>query len=377
MNENNIDDRRGIGGGEPEKNPVYARDVWHAKNKKGSRVSISCSSQASEKGWRRNKRPVFIFGCIAVGILALAALSAALGIGGIGRGAGTDISGAAHVKGDHIGVLYVEGEIGSYGDTYNHEYVLDAVEGMMLNDDNRAMMLFVNTPGGGVYESDELYLKIKEYQETTGRPVYAYFASQATSGGYYISASADKITANRNCWTGSIGVTMGTFYDASQFLEKHGIKTETIASGRNKAMGEMTSPLTAEQRQIFQSLVDEAYEQFISIVADGRDLELSYVRKIADGRLYTARQAKELKLIDDIVGTYDDAVEDLQQQFSLGDCEIYEFRYVPEYSLLDGFVKSIDRLSEAVADSGDIGAVTRLIESDGDAPIKYMCEEII
>ncbi len=80
----------------------------------------------------------------------------------------------------------------------------------MDNSDNEALMLYVDTPGGGVYESDELYLKIKEYQETTERPVYAYFASQATSGGYYISASADRITANRNCRTGSIGVTMGT-----------------------------------------------------------------------------------------------------------------------------------------------------------------------
>ena len=89
---------------------------------------------------------------------------------------------------------------------------------MAEDDRNKGMILYVNTPGGSVYASDELYLKIKDYQETTGRPVYSSMQSQATSGGYYISAPCDKIIANRNCWTGSIGVTMGTFIDISGLL---------------------------------------------------------------------------------------------------------------------------------------------------------------
>lgn len=109
------------------------------------------------------------------------------------------------------------------------------------------MILFVNSPGGGVYESDELYLKIKEYQEQTECPVYAVMGSMAASGGYYISAPADKIVANRNTWTGSIGVTIGTLYDISGLLEQYGVKTETITAGRNKAMGSSVEPMTEEQ----------------------------------------------------------------------------------------------------------------------------------
>ena len=291
-------------------------------------------------------------------------------------GSTEDISGAASVSGSHVGVLYVEGTISESDDTYNHQFALDAVQGMMDNSDNEALMLYVDTPGGGVYESDELYLKIKEYQETTERPVYAYFASQATSGGYYISASADRITANRNCRTGSIGVTMGTLYDVSGLLEKYGIKAETITSGENKAMGSMTSPLTDEQKQIFQSMIDESYEQFVSIVADGRGLDTDYVKSIADGRIYTAKQAESIKLIDGVVDTYDDAVSDMTEQFGLEHCDIYEFRYQPQAGLLDGLVQSFDRFAEAFSSGSDISALEKIMENNSEVRLQYMCREI-
>ena len=365
--------------------PVSARDIWRQKNNAGSGGAGKSAAQGGTRyygappagGARRmkNKKPFLIFGCILAGIIALAAVFSF-----VGTGSGTtyvgDLSGASGIREDHIGVLFVEGEIGSSGGTYDHQYALDAVGGMMDNGYNRGLMLFVNTPGGGVYESDELYLKIKEYQETTGRPVYAYFASQATSGGYYISACADKIAANRNCWTGSIGVTLGTLYDISGLLEKYGIKTETITSGSNKAMGSSTAPMTAEQRQIFQGLVNEAYEQFVSIVADGRGLDKEYVKKIADGRIYTAAQAEDIKLIDDIVNTYDDAIADMMEEYSLYDCEVYEFRYEPETSLLDGLIESIDKAADSIAGNGDISALAELMEDNEEIPIQYMCKEI-
>lgn len=370
--------------GDKTSGPVTARDIWRQKNKAGSSGSGTPEQQSGTRyygapptgGVRRtkNKKPFMIFGCILAGIIVLAVIFSFVGTGSteyVG-----DLSGASSIREDHIGVLYVEGEIGSSGGTYDHQYALDAVGGMMDNRYNRGLMLFVNTPGGGVYESDELYLKIKEYQETTGRPVYAYFASQATSGGYYISACADKIAANRNCWTGSIGVTIGTLYDISGLLEKYGIKTETITSGANKAMGSGTDPMTAEQRQIFQSLVDEAYEQFVSIVADGRGLDKEYVKKIADGRIYTASQAEDIKLIDDIVNTYDDAIDDMMEEYSLFDCEVYEFRYEPEAGLLDGLIESIDKAADSLAGNGDISALAELMEDNEEIPIQYMCKEI-
>ena len=245
---------------------------------------------------------------------------------------------------------------------------------MMENNKNKGLMLYIETPGGGVSESDELYLKIREYQGTTGRPVMAYLGSQATSGGYYIAAPADRIIANRNCWTGSIGVTIGNIYDISGLLAKHGIGVTTITSGANKAMGDMTAPLTPEQKQILQSLVNEAYDQFVNIVAEGRGLDEAYVRTVADGRIYTAKQAKELQLIDSIVDTYDDAVDKMMYEFDLKDCEVYEFRYEPEYSILNSLIMSIDKLAEATSGDGDIKALTELMERNNEMPLQYMCE---
>ena len=94
---------------------------------------------------------------------------------------------------------------------------------MARDDNNKGIVLYLNTPGGSVYASDELYFAIRDYQEKTKRPVYAAMQSMAASGGYYISAPCDKIYANRNCFTGSIGVTMGSYYDISELLDKYGI----------------------------------------------------------------------------------------------------------------------------------------------------------
>ena len=144
-----------------------------------------------------------------------------------------------------------------------------------------------------------------KYKSETKRPVYFYFQDQAASGGYYIAMAGDKIYANRNTWTGSIGVKTGTLYDVRGLLDKLGIKTNTITSGRNKAMGSMTTELTDEQREILQSLIDEAYNQFVRIVAKGRNMSESRVREIADGRVYSASQAKELGLIDGVCNEED------------------------------------------------------------------------
>ena len=231
----------------------------------------------------------------------------------------------------------------------------------MINDsDNKGMILYVDTPGGSVFASDELHLKIKEYQDQTGRPVYSSMQSMAASGGYYISASCDKIIANRNCWTGSIGVTMGTIYDVTGLLDKAGIKTQTITSGRNKAMGSSTEKMTAEQREILQSLIDEAYDQFVGIVAEGRDMKDSEVRKIADGRIYTAKQAQKLGLVDE-VGTFEDAVEDMKKEYKLSDCAVEEFESVVStdiWSLLGESAES--RLSAGFFSADMIEALTDL-----------------
>ena len=134
----------------------------------------------------------------------------------IGNGDGTVVGerGKISIEDEYIGRLDISGTISESeggglleSDSYHHRWLLDRIEDMKSDGKNKGMILFVNTPGGSVYASDEMYLAIQDYRKKTGRPVYSYMASQATSGGYYISAPCDRIVANRNCWTGSIGVT--------------------------------------------------------------------------------------------------------------------------------------------------------------------------
>lgn len=334
-----------------------ARDIWHEKLK-------------NSDGKKKLNKPVMIFVCI-VAVFILAALI--LRISGAGTGSEVEAAGAS---GEHIGVVHIEGTIGEDSETYNQQYIVDTISAMTENDDNKAMILYVNTPGGGVYESDEIYMKVKEYQETTGRPVYSYMASQATSGGYYISAPADKIIANRNCWTGSIGVTMGTLFDVSGLLERYGISTETITSGANKSMGSMTEPLTDEQRSIMQSMIDESYDQFVGIVAEGRNLSEEYVRTIADGRIYTAKQAESLKLVDDVTATYDEAVKQMMKDNDLYGCSVYDFKYEEDPGLLGSMIESIEKLVSATEGGSDISTVTKLLEKQNTMEPQYMCEVV-
>ena len=276
-------------------------------------------------------------------------------------------------KGDHITILHVEGTIqpDSYGAIdYSQKWTLEQIEEARLDDNNKGLILFINTPGGTVYETDEVYLELLEYQEA-GKPYYVAMGSQATSGGYYMAAPADKIFANRNCWTGSIGVTMGTFYDISGLLDKYGIETETITSGDNKAMGSSVEPMTKEQKAIFQSLVDEAYEQFVGIVADGRNMPVKEVKKLADGRIYTAQQALNNGLVDEI-GTLEDAVSGMMAEYDLHGCKENELIYESDDLWGSLFAKTAEKKTAGESGKGDIAALVELMENQGQMPIMYM-----
>ncbi|MDR3242708.1 MAG: signal peptide peptidase SppA [Clostridiales Family XIII bacterium] len=255
---------------------------------------------------------------------------------------------------------------------YQHSWTLNKIAELEDDPKNKGLILFVNTPGGGVYESDELYLKIKEYKKKTGNPVYVAMGSMAASGGYYISAPADKIYANRNTWTGSIGVMMGTVVDVSEFLEKYGVRAETFASGRNKGMGGYFDPLTDEQRAIFQGLADEAYEQFVDIVAAERDLSVETVKNIADGRVYTAKQALKLGLIDEI-GAFDEALRDMRMSYGL-DCPLVDIYRADSsfFGRLLGF-KATGSLVSALENfgKGDVSAVLDFAQNRRVAPVRY------
>lgn len=256
---------------------------------------------------------------------------------------------------DYIAVVRVDGTIAETEDTssiisssgYSHSFTMDYIKEITSDDYNKGILLVVDSPGGSVYTSDELYYALMDYKANTERPVYCYFQSYACSGGYYVSMAADEIYANRNTWTGSIGV-ISQMYDLTGLYEKLGIKEVDITSGKNKAMGSSGQTLTEEQYAIMQSLIDEAYEQFVGIVADGRGMTADKVKEIADGRVLSASQALEWKLIDGI-SRYEEYEEHIKEQVG-HNIQFYE----PEneegiLSSLLGKVQSIIPKSDAEA----------------------------
>lgn len=223
---------------------------------------------------------------------------------------------------DYIGIVDVVGTIeeqtaSGIFDTpqsYLHQSTLDYIDNLMTDYNNKGILLYVDSPGGTVYESEELYLKLQEYKEYTGNPVWVYMAHYAASGGYMVSMPADKIYANPNTTTGSIGVIMSG-YDMSGLYEKLGIRYFSITSGEYKDSSQMTE----EQMALYQEQVDECYERFVEIVSEGRDMSADEVKVLADGRTYTAKQALANGLIDEI-GLYEDMSYDMCEELG-----VYEF----------------------------------------------------
>ena len=243
---------------------------------------------------------------------------------------------------DYIAIVRVEGTIQEQADTnafgeavgYQHVTTLDYIDNLIADSSNVGILLYVDSPGGSVYESEELYLKLKEYKEKTGRPIWDYMAHYAASGGYMVSMAADKIYANPNTTTGSIGVIMSG-YDMSGLYEKLGIRYVSITSGANKDSSQMTD----EQIAIYQEQVDEYYNKFVGIVAEGRSMSEEDVKVLADGRTYTANQAIDNGLIDEIA-LYDDMVSEMRDELGTG--EFYELEATQ--SVLASFLSKAEKL---------------------------------
>lgn len=252
---------------------------------------------------------------------------------------------------DNIAILYIEGTIQPEGDTYNQNWVLSNIEKLKNDPKNHAIILFINSPGGTVYEADETYLALQSYK-STGKKVYAYMGALAASGGYYISCAAEKIYANRNTLTGSIGVIAGQFIDITDFLENHGIYYETIHAGKNKNMGNYNEPVTDEQLEIMQSIADECYDQFTSIVSTSRHIPYKEVLPLCDGRIYTATQALKNGLIDG-VGTWDDFITFvMNENESFENCKQIVFRYERQKGFFENMISSFVGKPKAKAQSG-------------------------
>ena len=202
-------------------------------------------------------------------------------------------------SGDKIAIIEIDGVILDSKDT------LDEIERVSKSDSVKGAIIRINSPGGGVAPSQEIYSELRKL--SSKKPVVASLSSVAASGGYYIASAADKIVANSGTLTGSIGVIMD-FSNVQGLFEKVGLKNNVIKSGRYKDIGSPHREMTVDERQLLQDVIDNVHDQFISAIVEGRKLDRKLVEKVADGRVFSGEQALDLQLVDK-VGTIQDAIE--------------------------------------------------------------------
>ena len=189
-----------------------------------------------------------------------------------------------------------------------------------------AIVVRLETPGGGVAASQEIYEKVRKISKFSDKPIIASMGGVAASGGYYIALGADTIMANPGTATGSIGVIM-SYPIIGEMIDKMGIQYETIKSGSLKDSGSPFRNITSEERKYFQGLIDDLHGQFLSVVAKERNIPMDQAAELANGQVYSGKQAVENGLID-MLGTFEDAV--LLAAREAGYVEEPEIVYPPE-----------------------------------------------
>lgn len=229
-----------------------------------------------------------------------------------------------------IALLTVKGTILDTGSSsiweeveYDHQGFLSQLESIRNDETVKGVVLHVDSPGGGVLESAEIYEKLIQVKEERQIPIYVSMGTYAASGGYYIAAPADKIFAQKETITGSIGVIMQAF-NYEKLAEKVGIEFETIKSGAHKDMFGGARASTEEEKAMLQEIINESYEDFVDVVEQGRDMTEAEVKQVADGRILGGTQAMRAGLVDEI-GDVEDTVAALRSDFDLKDAELFEY----------------------------------------------------
>ncbi len=272
--------------------------------------------------------------------------------------------------GGSIVVLEINGAIQDTGDGgffaptgYRHQMFLSQIEHAGKNPNVEGIIIRVNTPGGGVVESAEIHEKIVEAQTEYDKPVYVSMGSMAASGGYYIAAPADKIVASPQTITGSIGVIMESI-NVTELAENYGVRVNTIKSGPYKDIMSATREMTEDDRAILQSLIDESYDEFVRVIAEGRNMTEAEVRTVGDGRIYSGNQALELNLVDEL-GSLDDTITLMREHVGHFDVIQYE----PHLGL-PGFLSL--SLKQLVSGTGELATLERILSTNRSPSLKYI-----
>lgn len=238
----------------------------------------------------------------------------------------------ATVGKERVALVRIEGPI------LDSRFTVDELESYGHDPLVKAIVLRIDSPGGGVAASQEIYNAVKRVRAEKQKTVVASMGTVAASGGYYIAVASDRILANPGTLTGSIGVIM-QLANFEELMEKIGVKNFVIKSGRYKDVGSPFRMMGEEDRKLLQSVMDDAHRQFIEAVAEGRALDVADVEALADGRVLTGQQAKDVLLVDDL-GDLKDAVNLAAKMTGIkGSPAVIET--TPEFSFRDWLVGSL------------------------------------
>lgn len=204
-------------------------------------------------------------------------------------------------SGERIALIRIEGVIA------DSKEVVEELHRYRDDEGIKAILLRIDSPGGAVVPSQEIYDEVKKIREAGKKKVVTSMGTVAASGGYYIAAALDRIIANPGTLTGSIGVIM-ELVNVEGLLQKIGVEGVVIKSGENKDVGSPFRKMTDKEHALLQHVMDDVHAQFIEAVAEGRSLKVETVRAFADGRIFSGRQAKEIGLVDEL-GTLQDAIK--------------------------------------------------------------------
>lgn len=242
---------------------------------------------------------------------------------------------------DRIAVLSLDGVIQDVGGSslfgavgYNHQLFMSQLYDILNDPTVKGVVLAVNTPGGGVLESSDIYDSIRAIQIEKEIPIYVSMGGMAASGGYYISAPAEMIFVHPETITGSIGVIMESV-NYAKLAEDLGIDFNTIKSGPYKDMMSGSREMTKEEHDMLQEMIDDSYERFVDIVAEGRQMTTAEVKKVADGRIMNGRQAIEAGLAD-AFGKTGDVIDALKVDYELEHATVFEYAPMDSWGSIFG-----------------------------------------
>ena len=305
---------------------------------------------------------------IGLGLLGLIICGGFVGLGlwaaaKLGNGSGN------LAFGDAVAIVRVEGTIlageappanpfgGGVGGAYSQQ-VIDHLKQAESDEDVKAIVLYVDSPGGSVFASDEIYLQIKEMT----KPIITSMNSLAASGGYYVSAPTDEIWASPHTLTCSIGVIF-QFPNIEEFAHEYGVTWVTVTSGKFKDLGNPFKEFTAEDEALMQTIVDEAYAEFVRIVVEGRDMSEADVRAIADGRICTGKQAKAAGLVDEL-GYLPDVIDRAAELGGIeGEPRLIEYNDTPTF---------LEALGASFNQPSPVQELKELMHFNAGSPLMYL-----